>query len=207
MLNYIDNNGRPDPSRFPYPNDKLNLEPTEAVKAVEEKFSESKERESANEAVFFQVFKRANNSKNNQNSFFKTPAKNIMTKKVVTLEADTSIEQAWEYFKKYSFRHMPVVDADSHVIGMVSYKSLSKNLFELEQNSPERKNLVSEIMISNVLVSNPDTALNTLALNLINKKIGAMPIVDAENKINGIVTRSDVLKAVFIPNSAIDLRV
>ena len=48
----------------------------------------------------------------------------------------------------------------------------------------------------NVITATPDTRIREIARLLIERRIGAMPIMDKYDNLVGIITRSDVLRAV-----------
>ncbi len=59
--------------------------------------------------------------------------------------------------------------------------------------------IVREIMNSEVQTAAPDTTLRAIATTMCVKRISGVPIVDAENRIVGMVSEKDVLHRMF-PN-------
>ncbi|MFC1703753.1 CBS domain-containing protein [Candidatus Omnitrophota bacterium] len=65
-------------------------------------------------------------------SLDKTRAKDIMTKKVTTIDLDKGVEELYETMKQIPFRHLPVKQGDE-IIGMVSSRDL-KYLLKLKES-------------------------------------------------------------------------
>lgn len=53
---------------------------------------------------------------------------------------------------------------------------------------------VSSIMTTDVITVRPETSIRELAELFVNKRIGSVPVVDAEGKLSGIVTESDLIE-------------
>ncbi|MCB0081683.1 MAG: CBS domain-containing protein, partial [Caldilineaceae bacterium] len=54
---------------------------------------------------------------------------------------------------------------------------------------------IAEIMTKNVMVARPEASLESAASVMLDNKIGGLPVVDADNKVIGIITESDIFKA------------
>lgn len=115
--------------------------------------------------------------------------KDIMTKEVQTVTSGMSIEELVDYI--FRFKHMgyPVVD-DGKLLGIVTFTDVQKVPRE------ERKAVtVSEVMSRNVIsLQEDDDAINALKLATMNQ-IGRILVKKGE-KISGIVSRSDLMRAI-----------
>ncbi|MEZ4753527.1 MAG: CBS domain-containing protein [Bdellovibrionota bacterium] len=115
-------------------------------------------------------------------------ASQIMSSPVVTLRAKDTITAAAEIFKEKRFRHIPVVSKKGALIGILS----DRNLHQLSDNSQ----CVKDVMSRPVLCARAQTEIRLIAQVLFKERIGAMPIVDENQELVGIITRSDILRAV-----------
>jgi CBS domain-containing protein len=61
---------------------------------------------------------------------------------------------------------------------------------------------IEEVMTYNVVTVSPKTSLREAAQRLRRQRFGALPVVDENNKLVGIITRSDVLDAMLAEESA-----
>ena len=125
-------------------------------------------------------------------------ASQIMKQPVVTMSPTTSIKEAWDLITTRRFRHVPVVNDEGHLIGILSDRTLFKELYSADQQSTSssRDQTVADLMVTHVLTALPNTDIAAIAKILIENRIGAMPIVDQTDKIVGILTRSDILRTI-----------
>jgi acetoin utilization protein AcuB len=131
-------------------------------------------------------------------------AEQIMSSPVVSVKPDTSLNKARQLVKERRFRHVPVVGQDGKILGVVS----DRDLFALSQMDDTQESLepsiVADIMTKGVLTATPDTNIREVARVLFEERIGCMPIVDDEELVVGMITRSDILRA-LIKHAPLDL--
>jgi CBS domain-containing protein len=54
----------------------------------------------------------------------KAPLSAIMTENVIALNAGSTLKEASQEFERYSFRALPVIDDDNHLIGVIPYRDV-----------------------------------------------------------------------------------
>lgn len=126
----------------------------------------------------------------------------LMTPKVITTQEDKSILEVHELMRAKNVRRLPVVDAENRIKGIItdgdvgrSEPSDATTLSKYEANYLLSKLKVRDVMTKTV-VTVPETGeIEEAAYQLYTRKIGALPVVDIENKLCGIITDSDVFKA------------
>jgi acetoin utilization protein AcuB len=121
-------------------------------------------------------------------------ASRIMTAPVVTLPEDALLEQAWDLIIKRRFRHVPVVSEEGRVKGIISDRDL---LAVRSRGADATPRAVRDVMKTKVNTATPDTEIREIARVLFEERIGAMPVVDAGDNLLGIITRSDILRALI----------
>lgn len=120
-------------------------------------------------------------------------AEQIMSSPVITFKPDIFIDQASQLFHTHKFRHVPVVSLEKKLIGIISDRDILKVLAgnaEIGLN----KNIQS-VMQKEVLTASVKTDIRYIARLFVENRIGSMPVM-AERELVGIITRSDILKAV-----------
>jgi CBS domain-containing protein len=117
-------------------------------------------------------------------------AAQIMSAPVVTLQLDQTIAEARELFRRRRFRHVPVVNAQGGLAGIVSDRDILGHVGD-PPDTP-----INGLMPARVLVASPDTSIREIAQVLFEQRIGAMPVIDSQRALAGIVTRSDILRTV-----------
>ena len=120
----------------------------------------------------------------------------IMTKSVVTAPPTHSIGEIAHLFSDHRYRHIPIVSAKGALIGLVSDRDILR--FQAKTSSRERdQEPVSSIMVTEVLVGSADTLIRDVARTMIEERIGSLPIIGDRNAVVGIVTRSDIVRALI----------
>lgn len=114
----------------------------------------------------------------------------LMTTEIIALDEDASLEQAEEEMLIGDFRHLPVIDGEARVVGILSNRDLSKALGAIER----RHGRVQEVMSADVLTVHPESRACEATALMLDHKIGALPVVNGEARLVGIVTETDLLR-------------
>ncbi len=126
-----------------------------------------------------------------------------MTKQVVTIDRDADIYYAHELMTKNRIRHLPVTDSDNFLVGIVTDRdlrsSLPPDIFKEAGCGPasekKLKLKVRDIMSVDPITISPQFTIQD-ALMLIQKmRVGALPVVDEKNRLTGILSVRDLLRA------------
>jgi acetoin utilization protein AcuB len=129
-------------------------------------------------------------------------AQQVMTSPVVWLDLKTAMAEAWKLIHQRRFRHVPVVNSDQRIVGILSDRDLWREAAGIHTH-PEAESIalpnltVQDIMTDRVLTGHPDTEIRTIARVMFEERIGAMPIVNDMGTPIGIITRSDILRTVM----------
>ena len=143
-----------------------------------------------------EIYKKASKMKNVKSQVFH--ASEIMSSPVFTTTADVTAIEAWEEFKEKKVHHMPVVSAEGEIIGIISERDLLKKLIIIDGEIETSKNItVKDIMSIEVIATTPLTDIRRIAKAMLDNNVGVMPIVNDDDSIAGIITRSDILNAII----------
>ena len=126
-----------------------------------------------------------------------------MTRKVITVNPETTIFEAQELMAANRIRHLPVVVADNTLVGIVTDRDLRSALpyrFFKEGISPaETESLkslrVKDIMTQKVITIPPAYTIQDALMVIQNSRVGALPVVDDEGRLRGIISVRDLLRA------------
>jgi acetoin utilization protein AcuB len=122
----------------------------------------------------------------------------IMTNPVFTILPSTTLHAVSAIFADKRYRHIPVVSADGALLGLISDRDFLRHRASAQHDSPRgHKEQVSSVMISEVLVATSDTRIREIARTMFEERIGSLPIVEGDGKLIGIITRSDILRAII----------
>jgi len=110
----------------------------------------------------------------------------VMSREVVTVREDIPIDQAARTIIGGSFDHLPVTSADGRLIGIVTAWDISKAV------ANGKTSRISEIMTRKVVSSTPDEPIELAARKLDTHSISALPVVDKQGRVTGMVTSNDL---------------
>jgi CBS domain-containing membrane protein len=126
----------------------------------------------------------------------------IMTRAVYTLTPTQSLPLAESMMGLHRVRHVPVVDAAGHLVGLVTHRDLLSAkisvlapLSEDERSSLQLGVPVSRVMQTQVWTIAPDALAISAARIMREHQFGCLPVVD-RGKLVGIVTEADLLALV-----------
>ena len=115
-------------------------------------------------------------------------AENGMIYDPVTIRKGRTVKDALAMMHDYHIGGIPVVDDDNRLVGIVTNRDLR---FE---HRLDKK--IDEVMTSeNLVVTHQQTDLAAAAQILQENKIEKLPVVDANNRIVGLITYKDITKA------------
>lgn len=139
----------------------------------------------------------------------------IMTRDLVTLSADDTLEHGALTLARNKFSGAPVVDSGRRVVGIVSQKDFFRavgigginTVMELIAECLTgtrcivgglRKGQIKDIMSTPAITERPETLVHDLANIFMTKKINRAPIVDMNGLLIGMVTRTDLVRSTLM---------
>lgn len=131
--------------------------------------------------------------------------KDFMTKDLVTISENDSIDQILETFDKYHFHTYPVVNEDNVLVGTIDQNIILKILLVHRAPRSEHTHLnavvfqgdtAKAIMIPHPVSISPDEHLCAAADMMLKHKIDRFCIVD-DGKLVGIICKPDLIKEVY----------
>lgn len=137
----------------------------------------------------------------------KTLVSEVMTKKVYSLAPNDLMGKVKTLFDQHRIHHIPIVDEEQRVVGMVSTQDYHKILHAFTVFSTQASQafnrsiqgalLVKDIMVKNVVTIREDEPIQVAAKCFLENKFHALPVVDAAGKLCGILTSHDLLALAF----------
>lgn len=115
----------------------------------------------------------------------------------VTILPDKTVAEALQIMEHYKISGVPVVDAEGHLVGIITNRDLR---FETRFEIP-----VSEVMTKQPLVTVPvGTTLEEAKAVLQRHRIEKLLVIDSEKHLKGLITVKDIQKAIRYPLAAKD---
>ncbi|WEX75342.1 HPP family protein [Sinorhizobium numidicum] len=137
----------------------------------------------------------------------------IMSCDVATVAPDAPLRKAWKMLLEHRIQALPVVTEKEGLVGIITQTDFMKhatltpngrlqvglrerigNIIGLPAKSPR---YVSDIMTRRVQSALPETMIAKLVPPMADMGLHHMPVVDADNRVVGIVTQSDLIAALF----------
>ena len=139
----------------------------------------------------------------------------VMTPDPVTVRAGATVKTALRLLDDNDITSLPVVDAKGHIRGVVSEADLihdlvgpDQRLHEIPLTEPSPRNgYVDEVMTAHAVTVQPDTDL-AVAVDLVTSiGIKCLPVVDADDRVVGVVSRRDVVRVLARADEALEQEV
>ena len=139
----------------------------------------------------------------------------IMTKEVICLEPEDNLVRAIEIIQSEEFRHIPIKNEQGKFIGLVSDRDILRNLpyagrkppsaqkrfrehlFATNSWTPNLLMPLDNIMIRNVKHISPSCKIREAVDILSKKKISCLPVIDEHERLEGIVTITDLMRVLL----------
>lgn len=126
--------------------------------------------------------------------------RDVMTREVKVLHRNDCVEIAEELMKMERIRHLPVLDEDDRVVGLLSQSDMFRSALarclgygEHAQDILMAKLVIKDVMTNDPVTVEPATSLAEAAGLMLEHKIGCLPVVENDLLV-GTLTESDLLK-------------
>lgn len=127
-------------------------------------------------------------------------ADELMTRDPVTAHPDDGLADAAARMVQNGIRHLPVIDGDGQLVGILSdrdVRSAMGNPLDFLGEEPEER--LRFVRVSDVMTAEPRRVstgdpLGLLLPLLVDERYGAVPVVDPDGRLAGIVSYLDVLR-------------
>jgi len=126
--------------------------------------------------------------------------RDLMTAHVFTLRENDRLIDLEELMSSKHVRHVPVVNRDGELLGLVSHRDLARGILGRIDDLPIgveedilRRRRVGEIMVTEPETIEPDTNLRDAAEIMLEDKIGCLPVTEGTHLV-GILTEADFVR-------------
>ena len=126
-----------------------------------------------------------------------------MTRKVITIDPEADIFTAQELMSENRIRHLPVVDEGNALLGIITDRDIRSALpyryFKDSVSEEEKENFanlrIKDIMSKDVITVSPTYTIQDALLLIQDSRVGALPVVDEQKILKGIISVRDLLRA------------
>jgi CBS domain-containing protein len=121
----------------------------------------------------------------------------LMTPEVVVLDETTTLQEAIRTMVSKEIRHLPVVK-DQKPIAVLSDRDVRMKVSDLVDPKERRRYMENTPVMAHaskpVTTATADMPVRDAAQIFVESRIGCLPVVDAQGRLIGIVTQTDLLK-------------
>ncbi|QKF66430.1 CBS domain-containing protein [Arcobacter venerupis] len=123
--------------------------------------------------------------------------KDIMTKDCVYIDSISTIQEVYDVMEEFKIKQLPIATFGKKILGMIDKEiilNLLMNDIENSKNILEKK--IEDIYIPQLITADPITDIRRVAKVMVDFKLHAVPIVDENDILIGIVSKTDIIKAI-----------
>ncbi|MDF2607233.1 MAG: domain containing rane protein [Bacillales bacterium] len=120
----------------------------------------------------------------------------MMSKDVIVLSLDSSVHDAITLFDLNKIKHLPVVDLENNLLGIVTDKEIKEvcpSIFCTREHTEIYETKITNIMKKTFEIGHPLDFVEDVAELFLEKKLTCLPIVK-QGKLMGIITETDLLQ-------------
>jgi acetoin utilization protein AcuB len=129
---------------------------------------------------------------------------NFMSSKVISAQENDGIRQTFFRMRENEVRHMPVLNGQGELVGFISDRDLRRpqwvdeapdlsHIYHLDDNMEVR-----DLMSKNLIVTYTYESISKATKKFLEHNFGAMPVLNKDEELVGILSAIDLLKALDI---------
>jgi CBS domain-containing protein len=123
--------------------------------------------------------------------------KDIMTRNCIYIDNQSTIKDAYDSLKELDINQMPVVSFGKKITAMINKEQILYLLMnDIEDSKNTLKKKLNDVYLDKVITANPISDIRRVAKVMIDLKLDAIPIVDENDILHGIVSKTDIIKAI-----------
>lgn len=124
------------------------------------------------------------------------PVESVMTRRVVQIIEKIPMSEVRNVAAKYDYNGFPVVTPEGRLVGMVTKGDLLRVACAALDDPQVWRQPVSRFMAHGVLALRPMDSLRSAVQCMTDAKVRSLPVIDAESRVVGMVSRNDLMVAI-----------
>ena len=117
--------------------------------------------------------------------------RDCMSTPPIAIGPDSMYHEALRITQAHGLHHLPVVNAQGALVGIVAERDMLLAASHYVQSAVD----IAEFMHRDVITVTPDMLMEEAVTLMLDHQIGSLPVTDAERRLVGIITKSDIFKA------------
>ena len=124
------------------------------------------------------------------------PVESVMTRRIVQIIEQIPMAEVRNVAAKYDYNGFPVVTPEGRLVGMITKGDLLRVACEAAHDPAVWHAPVSRFMAHGVLALRPTDTLASAIQYMTESKLRSLPVIDAESRVVGMVSRNDLMVAI-----------
>jgi CBS domain-containing protein len=120
-------------------------------------------------------------------------AESVMTKKVITCSPTDALLQVQQFMVKKSISRVVIVDENQKPVGIITQEDMVNFLFADKSRRGIEEIKAEEVMTKKLITAKRETPITNIAERMKKKNISSVIIVGNQGKLDGIVTKADII--------------
>ena len=116
----------------------------------------------------------------------------LMSKEVITQGSEVSVKEALGIFKTKKIHHL-ILTKGANVVGIVS----DRDLLWVEKIHLSEHAMAKQFMAKTILCCHEETSIEFIAKVMVKEEISALPVIDSNHTLSGIITHHDLLQLLY----------
>ncbi len=145
--------------------------------------------------------------------------KEAMTRDVITVSIDDSVEECSRLLFEHDISGLPVLDEDGNLVGMVTEGDLIRRAARIKApgyleilggqiflGNPNKfvkeiqramSNRAGDLMTDKIITISPDDTIEEATTRMLENRVSRLPVLDENNKLAGILSRRDIMQTLY----------
>lgn len=116
----------------------------------------------------------------------------VMTRSIKSVKPDDTMQAILDLFRNMHISGLPVMQEDGSLVGVISIEDLMRALVASDLDAPVKKYMTSRV----ITIHSTDPLVEALKF-FVNTKLGRLPVMNAEGKMVGILTKGDITRGLL----------
>jgi CBS domain-containing protein len=124
------------------------------------------------------------------------PVETVMSRRIVQIMEEIPMSEVRNLAAKYDYNGFPVVTREGRLVGMITKGDLLRVARAALDEPGVWRQTVSRFMAHGVLALRPMDSLRSAVQYMIESKLRSLPVIDADSRVVGMVSRNDLMVAI-----------
>ena len=123
--------------------------------------------------------------------------KDIMTKELIYIDTQSTLQEAYDLLQANGVAQAPIVSFGKKIIGLITQKIILNLLMDdIENIDTILEKKLDDVFLPEMITTDPISDIRRVAKVMLDFKLDAIPVVNEEDILLGIISKTDIIKAV-----------